>query len=100
MWKAKESALKKTCGSFKESFRFIPSLCSTILKYNPGSIVQYEVENDGSFKGFFVAYSASIQGFLNGVLDEDIASGAVDSGIVVSFILHFASGVMDGGILL
>lgn len=38
--------------------------------------------------------------FASGVLDEDIASGAVDSGIVVSFILHFASGVMDGGILL
>ncbi|KAJ8627982.1 hypothetical protein MRB53_021289 [Persea americana] len=66
MWRAKETALQKIRGSFEESFRFIPSMCKTIVKYNPESIARYQLEENGSFKRVFVAYSASIKGFLNG----------------------------------
>lgn len=66
MWRAKKRALHQIHGSFEESYRMIPSLCETIIKYNPGSVAKYQTEDDGSFIRFCVAFSASLQGFLNG----------------------------------
>ncbi|XXG78814.1 hypothetical protein AAC387_Pa08g2672 [Persea americana] len=54
MWRAKETALQKIRGSFEESFRFIPSMCKTIVKYNPESIARYQLEENGSFKRLLI----------------------------------------------
>lgn len=66
IWRAKGKAMCKIKGTFEDSYRLVPSLCSTILKYNPGSVVRYQINVDGSFKRRFIALSGALQGFLNG----------------------------------
>lgn len=59
-------AMHQIRGTYDESFAHIPSYCRTVLNSNPGSIARYHVEEGGKFKRVFVAFHASVEGFVNG----------------------------------
>ena len=80
MWRARDQALRTIHGGIEELYHMIPSLHQTIMKYNPGSVVNYNVQKNGSFERFCVLFFASLQGFLNGCqpfigLDETFLKG-------------------------
>ncbi|XP_024029591.1 uncharacterized protein LOC112094003 [Morus notabilis] len=56
-------ALASMRGSAVESYASIPFLCNVFKEKNPGSVISYELDNDGRFKYFFVCLGASINGW-------------------------------------
>ncbi|KAK1303607.1 hypothetical protein QJS10_CPB11g01190 [Acorus calamus] len=53
-------------GSSSESYKLVPKLREELLKANPGSVVQYELDVDHSFQRLFVCIEACRMGFIKG----------------------------------
>ncbi|KAK1318674.1 hypothetical protein QJS10_CPB04g01530 [Acorus calamus] len=64
--KAKGKALELMHGKPEESYKHIPELREELLKANPCSIVEYQLDVDNSFMRFFVCLGACRLGFLDG----------------------------------
>ncbi|KAK9163596.1 hypothetical protein Syun_004498 [Stephania yunnanensis] len=68
-WRAKERGLAAIYGSSEEGYCLLPAYCEQIRKANPGSIAQvFTTGSDNRFHSLFVAFHASIYGFLKGCL--------------------------------
>ncbi|XP_058069668.1 uncharacterized protein LOC131218838 isoform X2 [Magnolia sinica] len=68
-WRAKERGLTAIFGSSEEGYCLLPAFCEQIKKANPGSIAQvFTTGSDHRFQRLFVAFHASIYGFVNGCL--------------------------------
>ncbi|XP_058081825.1 uncharacterized protein LOC131229804 [Magnolia sinica] len=68
-WRAKERGLAAIYGSSEEGYCLLPAYCEQIKKTNPGSVAQvFTVGSDHRFQRLFVAFHASIYGFVNGCL--------------------------------
>ncbi|KAG9440663.1 hypothetical protein H6P81_020828 [Aristolochia fimbriata] len=68
-WRAKERGLAAIYGSSEEGYCLLPAYCEQIKKTNPGSIAQvFTMGSDHRFQRLFVAFHASIYGFINGCL--------------------------------
>ncbi|XP_038717385.1 uncharacterized protein LOC120010664 [Tripterygium wilfordii] len=65
-WRGRERYVASIRGSFEEEYRLLPLYCDQIRSTNPGSIaVVYGNPIDNSFERLFIAFQASIYGFLN-----------------------------------
>ncbi|ERN11029.1 uncharacterized protein LOC18439213 [Amborella trichopoda] len=77
-WQGKELAMADIRGSSEEAYRMLPSYCQKLIDTNPGTVANIKVdEGDNSFKRLFVAFHATISGFLRGcrpliTLDESL----------------------------
>ncbi|XP_026393324.1 uncharacterized protein LOC113288491 [Papaver somniferum] len=68
-WRAKERGLAAIYGSSEEGYCLLPAYCEQIKRTNPGSIAQvFTAGGDNRFQRLFIAFYASIHGFLNGCL--------------------------------
>lgn len=66
-WRGKERVLALVHGSFEEEYKLLPKYCEEIKRTNPGSIASvYGHDDDRRFRRLFIAYHASIYGFVNG----------------------------------
>ncbi|KAL8136072.1 hypothetical protein AgCh_010608 [Apium graveolens] len=64
--RAIEDAREQLRGSYKEAYDQLPWFCAKILKTNPGSSTKFIINDDKTFRGFFVSFQATVCGFLNG----------------------------------
>ncbi|CAN0879609.1 hypothetical protein LINGRAHAP2_LOCUS13165 [Linum grandiflorum] len=65
-WRGKEIAREQLQGSFKDAYNLLPLLCDQIVETNPGSLATFTTKDDSSFQRLFVAFNASLAGFLQG----------------------------------
>ncbi|KAL5211746.1 hypothetical protein ABZP36_022593 [Zizania latifolia] len=64
-WRGKSIAQKELYNSHEEACNQLPWFCQRIVETNPGSVATVEALEDSKFR-FFVAFHASIQGFVHG----------------------------------
>ncbi|BAF08076.1 uncharacterized protein [Oryza sativa Japonica Group] len=64
-WRGKSIAQKELYSSHEEACNQLPWFCQRIVETNPGSAATVEALEDSKFR-FFVAFHASIQGFVHG----------------------------------
>lgn len=65
-WRGKERIMTAVRGSFEEGYRLLPQYCEQIKRTNPGSIANvYGNPEDNCFRRLFIAFYASIYGFVN-----------------------------------
>lgn len=64
--RATEDAREQLRGSYKEAYNQLPWFCEKISKTNPGSSTNFVTNDDKTFRGLFVAFQATMFGFLNG----------------------------------
>lgn len=65
-WRGKERIMAAMRGSFEEGYRVLPQYCEQVKLTNPGSIASvYGNPTDNCFQRLFIAFQASIYGFLN-----------------------------------
>ncbi|XP_027161326.1 uncharacterized protein LOC113762198 isoform X1 [Coffea eugenioides] len=68
-WRAKERGLQAIYGSSEEGYCLLPAYCEQIKKTNPGSCAEvFTAGSDNRFQRLFIAFYASIYGFLSGCL--------------------------------
>lgn len=68
-WRAKERGLAAIYGSSEEGYCLLPAYCNHIKRTNPGSVAQlFTAGSDHRFQRLFIAFHASIYGFVNGCL--------------------------------
>lgn len=65
-WRGKEIAKEQLQGSFKDAYNQLPLFCEKIMELNPGSLATFTTKEDSSFHRLFVAFHASLYGFLQG----------------------------------
>ncbi|XP_050224005.1 uncharacterized protein LOC126673784 isoform X1 [Mercurialis annua] len=65
-WRGKEIAKEQLQGSYKEAYNQLPLFCEKIRESNPGSHATFTTKEDSSFQRLFVAFHASLYGFLQG----------------------------------
>ncbi|XP_020526090.1 uncharacterized protein LOC18439216 isoform X2 [Amborella trichopoda] len=99
-WRGKELAMEDIHGSYEYAYRMLPSYCQMLIDANPGTVANLEVhEEDKSFKRLFVAFHATISGFLQGcrpfiTLDETLLKTKYRGGHLLAAITMDADGVM------
>ncbi|ERN11030.1 hypothetical protein AMTR_s00024p00070750 [Amborella trichopoda] len=97
--RGKELAMKILHGSYDDAYHILPSYCQKLIDKNPGTIANIEVDKeDKSFKRLFVAFHATISGFLQGcrplmALDEMLIKTKY-CGYLLAAIAMDAEGVM------
>ncbi|KAL5061236.1 hypothetical protein RYX36_032840 [Vicia faba] len=65
-WRGKERSMAALHGTFEEGYRLLPAYCEQIRKTNPGSIASVGATGqENCFQRLFIAYRASIYGFIN-----------------------------------
>ncbi|XP_006646999.1 uncharacterized protein LOC102720397 [Oryza brachyantha] len=64
-WRGKSIAQRELYNTHEEACNQLPWFCQRIVETNPGSVATVEALEDSKFR-FFVAFQASIQGFVNG----------------------------------
>ncbi|XP_062088924.1 protein FAR1-RELATED SEQUENCE 5-like [Humulus lupulus] len=60
---AKEKALEALQGSADESYALLPSYLHALKSSNPGSVVDYQTDDEGRFLYMFMAFGASLEGW-------------------------------------
>ncbi|XP_018441735.1 uncharacterized protein LOC130507350 [Raphanus sativus] len=65
-WRGKEIAREQLQGSYKDGYKQLPVYCEKIMETNPGSLAAFATKEDSSFHRVFVAFHASVYGFLEG----------------------------------
>ncbi|KAE8675469.1 hypothetical protein F3Y22_tig00111671pilonHSYRG00274 [Hibiscus syriacus] len=65
-WRGKEIAREQLQGSYKNAYNLLPLFCDRIMETNPGSLATYSTKEDSSFHRHFIAFHASLCGFLQG----------------------------------
>ncbi|KAK2970220.1 hypothetical protein RJ640_021656 [Escallonia rubra] len=65
-WRGMETARKDIHCSFKDAYNQLPWLCEKMIETNPGSTATLTTREDGTFRGLFIAFYASLNGFRNG----------------------------------
>ncbi|XP_071705825.1 uncharacterized protein [Rutidosis leptorrhynchoides] len=64
--RAKEYAREQLLGSYKDSYSELPFFCQKMMETNPGSRATFSTYEDSSFHRLFVAFHASLIGFIQG----------------------------------
>ena len=64
-WKAKESAHAQIHGDHVFAYQNLRNYCQNILEANPGSVAHVQETIEGRFLRIFIAYNASINGFMH-----------------------------------
>ena len=65
-WRGKERSMAALHGTFEEGYRLLPAYCEQIRKTNPGSIASvFASGQENCFQRLFVAFRASIYGFIH-----------------------------------
>jgi len=63
-YRAKQRAVEQINGSHEEAYNLLPKYCEEILRSNPGSTVQLEIDPiTNRFKRIFICFAASAAGF-------------------------------------
>ncbi|XP_010523364.1 PREDICTED: uncharacterized protein LOC104801724 [Tarenaya hassleriana] len=62
-WKARENAVEMVRGCPKNSYKLLPSYLVLIKEANPGTVTEYLVDDDGSFKYAFLALGPCLTEF-------------------------------------
>ncbi|KAL5728722.1 hypothetical protein ACHQM5_001772 [Ranunculus cassubicifolius] len=65
-WAAKVKLLERINGNYEHSYRVAHELAKQVLKVNPQSMVYLHKDDQGQFEGFFLAFRASLDGFVEG----------------------------------
>ncbi|KAL5701036.1 hypothetical protein ACHQM5_026418 [Ranunculus cassubicifolius] len=66
-WATRRRILKKINGSYEEAFKLVPTMCKTLEMHNEGSIIRwFKNEQTDEFTGLFVAFKASLKGWVEG----------------------------------
>ncbi|KAG8479322.1 hypothetical protein CXB51_029731 [Gossypium anomalum] len=65
-WRGKEIAREQLQGSYKDAYSQLPLFCERIMETNPGSRATFSTKEDSSFHRLFIAFHASLSGFLQG----------------------------------
>ncbi|XP_016674001.1 uncharacterized protein [Gossypium hirsutum] len=65
-WRGKEIAKEQLQGSYKDAYGQLPFLCDKIMETNPGSLATFTTKEDSSFQRLFIAFHASLSGFVQG----------------------------------
>ncbi|KAK5786589.1 uncharacterized protein LOC108479164 [Gossypium arboreum] len=65
-WRGKEIAREQLQGSYKDAYSQLPLFCERIMETNPGSCATFSTKEDSSFHRLFIAFHASLSGFLQG----------------------------------
>ncbi|XP_012434320.1 uncharacterized protein LOC105761149 [Gossypium raimondii] len=65
-WRGKEIAREQLQGSYKDAYSQLPLFCERIMETNPGSLATFSTKEDSSFHRLFIAFHASLSGFLQG----------------------------------
>ncbi|PPS10309.1 hypothetical protein GOBAR_AA10347 [Gossypium barbadense] len=73
-WRGKEIAREQLQGSYKDAYSQLPLFCERIMETNPGSCATFSTKEDSSFHRLFIAFHASLSGFL-----QDIQKGLRES---------------------
>ncbi|PPD81258.1 hypothetical protein GOBAR_DD21831 [Gossypium barbadense] len=73
-WRGKEIAREQLQGSYKDAYSQLPLFCERIMETNPGSLATFSTKEDSSFHRLFIAFHASLSGFL-----QDIQKGLRES---------------------
>ncbi|KAL6654441.1 hypothetical protein ACP70R_007906 [Stipagrostis hirtigluma subsp. patula] len=66
VWRGKEVAQKELYHAIRETYSHLPWYCERLLETNPGSISFLSPMVDTKFRRLFVAFHASLHGFLSG----------------------------------
>ncbi|XP_059277782.1 uncharacterized protein LOC132031947 [Lycium ferocissimum] len=98
-WRAKERGLQAIYGSSEEGYCLLPAYGEQIKKTNPGSHAEvFTAGSDSRFQRFFIAFYASLHGFLNGCLPV-ISLGAIQlKSKYLGTLLSATSFDADGGV--
>ena len=64
-WKAKERARAQIHGDHVFAYQNLRNYCQNILEANPGSVAHVQETIEGHFLRIFIAYNASINGFMH-----------------------------------
>ena len=63
-YRGRERALNVINGSHEEAYRSLPKYCDEILRSNPGSTAELEIDPEtNQFKRLFISFAASAMGF-------------------------------------
>ncbi|KAA0065849.1 protein FAR-RED IMPAIRED RESPONSE 1-like [Cucumis melo var. makuwa] len=62
-WRAKEHMVKILHGDIVESYALIPRFFDKLVESNQGTCTALEMDDNGHFKFFFMAFGASIEGW-------------------------------------
>ncbi|KAL5717647.1 hypothetical protein ACHQM5_010627 [Ranunculus cassubicifolius] len=66
-WEARRRLMEKINGNYEEGYKLVPNMCRNILANNPDSIVKWYVNDDtNEFRGLFIGFMASLQGWVDG----------------------------------
>ncbi|KAL6908006.1 hypothetical protein ACP4OV_002176 [Aristida adscensionis] len=65
VWRGKEVAQKELYHAIRETYSHLPWYCERLMETNPGSISLLSPMVDTKFRRFFVAFHASLHGFVS-----------------------------------